>query len=167
MTRVSNTTDFGKFLERFELIELPVSIHSDAQFEVNRDTYPLPEAMLMHFIAPIEDFEPDEFTEATPAFRFPVSHDAFAIIYWIACLHKQCFVLATYNRLGEFVDRTELAGTWLHGREVTQAVARIEEDFFIFKSFGKATDDQNWLGNPENVSSVNLHILDTGHIQTI
>lgn len=167
MDKIKSSTSFKEFIARFEDIELPFSLHSDSQFEINQNALPLSEALADEFIAPMEDFELDEFTEITPCFRFPVSDHSFALIYWIACIQKQCFVLATYDSNLDFVARAEISGTWLKDGKVEQAVARIEEDFFVFKAIGQTSGSDDYLGSPDNIKNINLQIRDDGSIQIL
>ena len=157
---------FGHFLEKFPEIPLPVTLSDDSITEFSSRNDPLPAAMIDQFIMLAEKTVPDEFTEYIACLRLPATHDFHAIIYWKGALLSYQYILATFNKNAELIDRAVIAGTYSDGKLLTRSVATIEEDWIIYVVSGQtATDAKTYDASSSN--AFNLELLATGEIITL
>lgn len=133
---------FEQFLDYFPETKLPVTLSEDAAHRYSQINEPFHQLAIEQFIHPIET-EYDELTEFVPCFRIPETHAFHAVVYWKAGLMNYQYVLATFTKKGELIDRRVLAGTFVQGDVMTQSVATIEEDWMIYVVSGQglAHDD--------------------------
>ena len=153
---------FEYFLEKFPEIELPVTLTDDSAMEFSQKNDPLPPQMIRQFIGNADD---DEFTEYIACMRIPKTYDFHAIIYWKAALMHYQYVLATYTKKGELIDKSVIAGTYSDGKSLTKSVATIEEDWIIYIVSGQAAADAPTY-DASTSNAFNLELLATGKIIT-
>ena len=78
---------FANFLNRFEEIELPISIGTETHLDFSSQNDPLPVAMIDKFLIETRVMkELDEFTEVVPLMKIPNTGDCHAVIVWKAGL---------------------------------------------------------------------------------
>jgi len=128
---------FKQFAERFPAVELPVVLSEDTHHLFSKENDPLPEVMVKKFIEPIEGVDEDELTEYIACLRLPNTGPLTAIVYWKAGLLSYEYVLATFNKKGEFVDKRVIAGTFSSDGVLTQSVAQIKEDLSVIITSGQ------------------------------
>ncbi len=156
--------NFGHFLEVFPEIDLPVTLTEESAVTFSRENGPLSSHLIEQFILPIEELETvDELTEFVPCLRIPKTHEFFAVIYWRAELLNYQYVLATFLKNGDLIDRKVIAGTYSDGSVLLQSVATIEEDWIIYVVSGKTTANATSY-DASTSTSFNLEILPTGEI---
>lgn len=122
---------FEQFLEYFPETTLPVTLSEEAAHRYSQLNEPFHQLAIEQFIHPIEP-DCDELTEFVPCFRIPETHAFHALVYWKAGLMNYQYVLVTFTKKGELIDRRILAGTHVHDGLMTQSVATIEEDWMIY-----------------------------------
>ena len=159
----SNPILFDHFLKKFPEVQLPVVITEDAQHDFSKNNDPLPLQMIEQFIVPIEGSPLDEFTEYVPCFQVSDAEEFSAIVYWKAGLLNYQFVIATFDKKGNFIDKSIIAGTKAVGDSLVRSVATIDEDWIIYVMAGVASsNDQHY--DPSNSKSFHLELLDNGKI---
>ena len=93
--------------------------------------------MIEQYITPIETEEEDEYTEYVPCFSIPETHEFFAVVYWKGALMNYQYILATFSKKGELIDRRVIGGTFSDGEMLVKSVVTIEDDWIIYVVSGK------------------------------
>ncbi len=154
---------FAHFLEKFPEIELPITLTDELVKDFSQNNSPFPLPMVEQFILPMEPEEMDEYTEFIPCFLLPATMDFYAIVYWRGGLMDYQYIMATYSKKGELIDRRVLAGTYSDGQALVRSVATIEDDWIIYVVSGKtAANDPTYDASTSN--AFNLELLATGQI---
>lgn len=154
---------FKDFLEQFPTIELPVTLNEEVIRAFSANNEPLPQLMIDQFIVPYEEELPDELTEFVACFKIPETHSFQAIVYWKAGLMTYEYTLATYTNTGELLDKRVIAGTFYDGKNLTQSVAIIEDDWEILVTTGQS-DKNNVLYDATISRITKLEMLPEGQI---
>lgn len=155
--------NFGHFLEKFPEISLPITLTEESATAFSRTNEPLSDTLIQEYLLPIEPEEVDELTEFVACVRIPETHEFFAVIYWKAALMNYQYVLATFSKKGELIDRKVIAGTYSDGNTLIQSVATIEEDWIIYVVSGKTSANATSY-DASSSKSFNLELLATGEI---
>jgi hypothetical protein len=156
--------NFGHFLEAFPEIDLPVVLTEESAVAFSRENGPLSTHLVEQFLLPIEGEESiDELTEFVPCLRIPQTNAFFAVIYWRAELMSYQYVLATFLKNGDLIDRKVVAGTYSDGSLLLQSVATIGEDWIIYVVSGKTSANAKTY-DASTSTSFSLEILPTGEI---
>lgn len=155
---------FKHFLTKFPEVELPVTLTDEVLRDFSANNDPLPPLMLAQFILPLEGVEEmDEFTEYIACLRIPKTLDFHAIIYWKGALMDYQYILATFTKKGELIDRRVIAGTYSDGSTLIKSVATIDNDWIIYVVSGKsAAQDPTYDATKSN--AFNLELLANGQI---
>jgi len=152
---------FKQFLKRFPKIDLPVTLTEEIVHEFSRAVLPLPAAMIEQFILSIDTGEVDEFTEYIPCFKLPKIGDCYGIVYWKALLLNYEYVLVTFDKKGNFIEKQVISGTKVEGESLVRSVATIDEQMMIYIVGGVASAKDNIYNASSSLSS-NLQLLATG-----
>ncbi len=164
--KASDKIDFADFLEKFPVLELPVTLREEAHLDFSRHNDPLRPPEISHFILPYEDQAPDDLTEFIACFRIPDTHAFHAIVYWRAALMDYQYVLATFTKKGELIDRRVIAGTISDNQSLTWSVATIEEDWEIIIVSGRKRAHQPGY-DAASSKATHLELLPDGKIVNI
>ena len=154
---------FKHFLEKFPKINLPVTLTDDSSFSFSKANAPIPHLMVEQILNPIEE-EIDDYTEYIACFRVPKTLDFHAIVYWKAGLLNYEYVLATFTKKGELIDKKVIAGTKANEKSLTQSAATIDEDWIIYVvgSVASLHSTKNCETSPSQ--SISLEMLPSGQI---
>ncbi|MEL7119585.1 MAG: hypothetical protein AAFO07_09095 [Bacteroidota bacterium] len=156
-------TEFDQFVALFPEVELPVVLSEEMTSIFSRTNEPLSAIVLKEFIEPIEG-ELDDTSEVIPCFRIPKTYDFHAIIYWKAELMNYQYILATFDKNGNLIDRKVIAGTISDTFEVIQSVATITEDWQIYIVSGQNySDAQSYKASSSTANR--LQLLTDGKIK--
>ncbi len=161
--KVNEKLNFGHFLEKFPEIELPITLTEESALAFSKANPPLSFHLIQEYILPIELEEVDDLTEYVACLRIPETNGFFAIIYWKASLMNYQYILATFSKNGELIDRKVIGGTYSDGDLLVQSVATIEEDWIIYVVSGKTSTDATSY-DASSSKSFNLELLATGEI---
>lgn len=153
--------DFDHFLEKFPLIELPVTVSEDTHLEIGEANEPLPSLMIEQYLADDSD---DEFTEYIACFRLPKQKEFEAIVFWKAGLLVYEYILATYSRNGDPLAAEVIAGTTVQGELLIQTVATIDQELAIYMATGAASVKSGEALDASNSKMKHLEILENGQI---
>ncbi len=158
---------FTAFLEKFPLIDLPVTLGEDTHHEFSKKNDPLAPALVDQFIAPLEEEAIDEFTEFLACFRIPDTHDFHALVYWRASLLNYRYTLATYDKKGRVIDKRVIAGTFSDKQVLITSVATLEPEWEIFIASGQAEAGRKSKYDASSSTAQKLELLPEGKIVDI
>jgi hypothetical protein len=155
-------TSFNQFLKIFPEVTLPVTIGEDAEHEFSIVNPPIPAIMIEEHILPLEE-DADDFTEFIACFRIGGIKDFQATVYWKAGVMDYQYVLCTWGKTGELIDRHVIGGTFSDGNVITRSFARIDEEWAIYIVSGQA-DKSEQLYDAGRSTTVELELLPDGRI---
>lgn len=161
--KTNEKLNFGHFLEKFPVIELPVTLTEESATAFSKTNDPLSAHLIEEYILPIEPDGVDDFTEFVACIRIPDTHGFFGVVYWKAGLMNYQYILATFSKTGELIDRKVIAGTYSDGDMLIQSVATIEEDWIIYVVSGKTSANATSY-DASSSKSFDLELLATGEI---
>ncbi len=162
MQRVS----FANFLNRFEEVELPISIGTETHLDFSSQNNPLPVAMIDKFLIETGMMDTiDEFTEVVPLMKIPSTDDFYAVIVWKAGLMQYEYWLLTFDKMERLIDKRNIAGTKVVDNLLLHAVVSITEqwDIHVIQN-GRAANDQNNY-DPTKSLRYQFRLLEDGSIQ--
>ena len=154
--------DFSAFLESFPEAELPITLSTDLAVTFSKSNDPLSVVAVRQYIGHTGATD-DEFTEYVACFQVPDTFEFQAIVYWRAGLMDYQYILATYDKNGQPIDRATLAGTNSDGDTVTESVAVFEDDWVIRVVTGARMTNGRF--DPANSSVAHLELLPDGTIK--
>jgi hypothetical protein len=154
--------NFTNYLGRFPEIELPVTLRDDSNhdFEANP---PLQDEMIEQYITRYEAVEVDDFTEYMACFQLPKNEKFQAIVYWKAGLMNYDFVIATYGKDGNMIDKKAIAGIKVVGQDITRSIATINDDLSINIAEGIEINGGDF--NADTTKARRFQILDNGLLE--
>jgi hypothetical protein len=154
---------FEDFLQYFPEVKLPVTLTEGSYQEFSAVLPPLPVAMIEQFLMSAEE-EDDGMTEYIPCFRLPDVAGYKALVYWKAGLLNYEYIVQTYTNDGRgIIDNHVVAGTFVNGTEITQAVARIDPDRMIYTATGLLEEENDFAEASNNTISI-VEIFENGSI---
>ena len=158
------TKKFDIFVQKFPEIELPITLRDDSHHDFEQNP-PLSDVMIADFISRYEATVVDEFTEYLACFRLPKEpkQEYQALIYWKAGLLQYDYVIATYSKDGNMIDKKAIAGTKAIGAAVQHTLATIDEKLAIFVAEGAATEGEDY--DPNSTKARRFEILPNGRIE--
>ncbi|MFK7946012.1 MAG: hypothetical protein AB8G11_00360 [Saprospiraceae bacterium] len=157
---------FANFLNRFEEVELPISIGTETHLDFSSQNNPLPVAMIDKFLIKTGVMmELDEFTEVVPVMKIPNTDGFHAVIVWKAGLMKYEYWLMTFDKMERLIDKRNIAGTKVINNLLLHAVVSVTEQWEIHViQNGRAADDENNY-DPTKSLRYQFQILQDGFIQ--
>lgn len=153
------------FIERFPEARLPITLTDSSQRVFSATNEPFPQLVIDQYLAPLEGEPVDEYTEFVPCFRIPDTTDFHAVVYWKAELLNYQFILTTFSKKGELIDKKVIAGTYFDGNSLVSSVATIDEDWEILIVSGKTEDEK--IYDATGSKTTKLELLPDGQIITI
>jgi hypothetical protein len=126
---------FDNFLKFFPAIELPFTISTDTQRQVQEIQKPINSSWITKFILDKDSL--DEFTEFMPCFSIPDSKNFNTLIYWQASLEGNAFFLCTFDKNNALIDHRLVAGTLYLEDGMKQLVCSIGKDLSINRVEGQ------------------------------
>ena len=119
---------FQNFLTLFPEIELPLTLTTETHHEFSKHNVPIPLAMADKFLSTALD---DEFTEYIACFKIPNTKNFHAVVCWRAGLMEYAYLLVTFEKNGQLIDKRTIGGTVSNGDLLTRSVATIDADWLI------------------------------------
>ena len=153
--------NFANYLSRFPEVELPVTLRDDSNHDFEGND-PLQAEMIEQYITRYEAAEMDEFTEYIACFRLAKKHDFQTVVYWKAALLNYDFVVATYGKEGNMIDKKAIAGLKVEGQDITRVIATIEEDLAINVAEGMEVSGGDF--NADSTKARRFQIMESGLI---
>lgn len=155
-------SNFAQFIEKFPVIELPLTLRDDSSHDF-KDNPPLSDTLIDAYISRYETAEIDEFTEYMACFQLPKKPHFQAIVYWKAALLTYDFILATYNKEGNMLDKKVISGVKVVENDVKLSIAVINIDFSINIAEGLETRGGDF--NADATKARRFQILENGLIE--
>lgn len=131
---------FQHFLNLFPEVELPFTLGEQDHHSFSQQNTPIGAQIIQEFILPIEEENPDEFTEFIACLKIPDTKDFHAIVYWKAALMDYRYILATFNKKGVLIDKLVIGGTFYQDETFTSSMAKIDEDWTIYVVSGQSVN---------------------------
>lgn len=160
------TVDFSNFLDRFPEVDLPVTLGEEMHMTFSSENPPLQPMMIQQHLLRAEDRAPDEFTEFVPCFRIKETHSFHAVVYWRAGLMDYQYVMATFDKKGNFIDRRVLGGTHVAEGLITKSIPTIDEDWTIHVVSGQSKTDAA-VYDPAASRAFELELLPDGLVVNV
>ena len=155
---------FLDYIEIYPEINPPVTLTDASTVAFSKYNKQFKPLMVSKFLMLSEHGDIDEFTEFVPCLRIPNTGDFYAVIYWKASLMNYQYILVTYDKAGNLVDKAIIAGTSSeNGEDVVRSVASIDEDWIITIVSGASIQAQTEY-NPKSSKAFTLEIQDRGRI---
>ncbi|MEM6376763.1 MAG: hypothetical protein AAF705_01040 [Bacteroidota bacterium] len=156
---------FDAFIEAFPAATLPMVLTEESIHHFNKANQPFPALMVDQYLSPLEGLESlDEFTEFIPCFRIEDITDFIAVVYYKAALLNHQYVLATFTKKAEVIDKKVIAGTFSDNQTLINSVATINEDWEIIIVSGTQPANEPYRFDPTKSTSQQLEILPVGKI---
>ena len=155
--------DFVSFLEQFPLLEPPIILGEESHHAFGRANLPIPAPLINHYIVPLEEEAPDENTEFVACFRLDGLKEIHAIVYWKASLLNYNYIIVTFDKAGNFIEKRVIAGTFYDGERLTQSVATIDEDWMISVASGQSKTHTSGFSATDS-TAYQLELLPDGTI---
>ena len=162
-----NPIPFVDFIASFPKIELPITLTDSSIHIFNQENDPFSEQMILQNLVPLDGEEMDEFTEFTPCFALDQTYDILAVVFWKASLLNHQYILATFTKKAELIDKKVIAGTFSDGKVLVQSVATIDEDWEILIVSGQKPASDNFRFDPAKSTTQKFEILPEGQIVSI
>lgn len=163
MKKKEEIVEFANFIERFPAVDLPVTLGEDMHMTFSSENPPLQSLMVSQHLLRAEDKLPDEYTEFVPCFRIKETHAFHAVVYWRAELLDYQYIMATFDKEGNVIDKRVLGGTHVAGNTVTKSVPTIDADWTIHVVSGQA-DAEAKIYDPTASTAFELELLPDGMI---
>jgi hypothetical protein len=156
------TINFSNFLSRFPEVEPPITLRDDSNhdFEANP---PLQDEMIEQYITRYEAVELDDFTEYMACFSLPKREKFQALVYWKAALLNYDFVIATFGKEGNMIDKKAIAGIKVFGQDIARSIATIDADLAINIAEGVEVNGGDF--NADTTKARRFQIAENGLIE--
>jgi hypothetical protein len=157
---------FQNFLNRFEEVTLPISIGTETHLDFSSQQDPLPVAMIERFFIETGIMtELDEFTELVPLMKIPETGDFHAVIVWKAELMNYEYLMLTFDKMEQLIDKKSIAGTKIIDNLLLHAVVSINEqwEIHVMQSGRDVNDEKNF--DPTKSLRYQFQLLEDGFIQ--
>lgn len=153
---------FSKFLSAFPEHDLPISLTEESVMEFERQNDPLPEILVDAYVE-AQEGEEYELIDYVPCFRFRSTHDFHAIVIWRGDVLKHEYILITFDKEGNQIASSTIAGMRVDGESVLRSVATIEENWMIYVVEGVQTNNDAHY-SPSDTTTFQMEMLATGEI---
>lgn len=154
---------FKDFQDSFEDQEFPFVIHSDLHHELNERGDFFSKPVIEKYLIEEAQLPYDEYSEFMPVFKVDQTDDYFAVVVWSEGLLTYEYWLITYDRKGQVIDKTAIAGQKVGETGILTRVATIETPTSILIVEAE-TDLEMRTITHENPEEINLEINPSGFI---
>lgn len=158
---------FGDFIAAFPPIELPITLTDETIHLFNQNNEPFSGLLIEQYLNPLEADSVDEFTEFVPCFSIQDTYDFLAVVYWKGGLMNHQYILATFSKQAELIDKRVIAGTFSDNQMLVTSVTTIEEDWEILIVSGKQPAQDKFHFDASKSTRQKLEILPEGKIVNI
>lgn len=154
---------FQAFVAKFPPVSMPITLGEDSHHVFGTENEPLSDKLIQAFILPLEEADPDEFTEYVPCFAIDNTETFVAVVWWKAALMNYEYVLSTYTLKGDIISREVIARTAVYDDKVHRSVAMINEEYEITIAEGDSPDGDQYF-DPTSSRTKFMEILVNGVI---
>ncbi|HKK75365.1 MAG TPA: hypothetical protein VJ953_09855 [Saprospiraceae bacterium] len=155
---------FPDFISAFPPIELPITLTDETIHLFNKTNPPFPAPMVEQYLIPLEQGEIDEYTEFVPCFSISDTYDFLAVVYWKGGLMNHQYIMATFTKKAELIDKRVIAGTFSDNELLVTSVATIDPDWEILIVSGKQPAQEKFKFDATKSTRQRLEILPEGKI---
>ena len=160
--KMKSEINFSEFLDYFPKVDLPIALSDAIIHEISKVNKVFPAAVISQYFSTWDD-QIDETSEFLPCCQLPEQEDFYALIYWKASLMSYEFILATFDKKGQLIQKKLIAGMSSNGSTILQSVAKIEDDLSIHIVTGEqAAEQQNY--DPSFSKAYYMEILPNGQL---
>jgi hypothetical protein len=156
--------EFRDLVEQFPLVELPYSVTPESYNAIADERKPISEEIAVEFLN-FEDEPYDEFTEFIPVSWLLGVDNFFALVLWRANLSGERYLLCTFDKEGQFIDKVHLAGTFYTDKGLSYAVGAISKDLRIFVKGGLDSMNVESIWDETDKTNIMYSILEDGTIE--
>jgi hypothetical protein len=152
-----------KILHYFPQTDLPLLLSDDHISEIESTVQQLPQSFVEEFLMTWEGGFDDEMTEFIPVGSLPpLENQIFPIVYYKASLLKYEFILATFDKNGNLINRKSIASTIVEGENIKRSIASIETDYIIHIMAGQTKVRNDYEAHMSK--SFSMEVLSDGQI---
>ena len=161
---MSNVKLFSKYIELFQQIEFPVTLHQDAHHDFSNRDKGIRSELLEAFVTPYIGQNDDEFTEYVPCFQLKAEKNFIAIVLWRAALMNYEYYVLTYRGTGDLIHHQVIAGMRSDGENIITRIAMIDNDSVIHMVEGKNNEGNESRYDPADTREFTFEITSDGYI---
>ena len=167
MSQQTPKITFAEFIAAFPPVELPITLTDETIHLFNKANPPFPAPMVEQYLIPLEGENIDKYTEFVPCFSIPDTYDFLAVVYWKGGLMNHQYILATFTKNAELIDKRVIAGTFSDHAVLITSVAIIDPDWEILIVSGKQPAQEKSKFDATRSTRQQLEILPEGKIINI
>lgn len=135
---------FSTLITKFPKAKLPMRLTPDAYREFEKTNKPLSVDTITRFL--VDEGEAiDEFTEFIPCCRLPDTPKFYGLVYWQAGLMEYHYVLITFDKKGQVINKKRIAGTIPDNNSFKVVVATITSSSKIEAKEGSSAQNSKKL----------------------
>lgn len=161
---MSNVKKFSKFIDLFQAIPFPVTLHQDAHHDFSNQDKGIRPEFLDEYVVPYIGQTDDEFTEYVPCFQLKAEKNFIAIVLWKAALLEYAYYVMTYNNAGDLIHHQIIAGMKSDGKNVITRIAMIDNDSVIHMVEGVTGNVNTQDYDPSVTRDFTFEITPDGYI---
>ena len=164
MSRISNVKLFTKYLDLFQTIPFPATLHKDAHHDFSNQNKGIHPELIDKFITPYIGQNDDEFTEYVPCFKLKTEKNFIGLVIWRAALLEYEYYVLTYDNKGALIHHQIIAGMKSDGENIITRIAMIDDDSNIHMVEGAMNDEADLDYDPLNTRGFTFDITSDGYI---
>lgn len=161
---MSNVKIFSKFIDLFQGIPFPVTLHRDAHHDFSKRDKGIRPDLLETFVIPYIGQQDDEYTEYVPCFQLKAEKNFIAIVLWRAALLEYEYYVMTYNNAGDLIHQQVIAGMKSDGENIITRIAMIDNDSVIHMVEGITGNENVQDYDPSITREFTFEITPDGYI---
>lgn len=164
MGRISKVKLFTKYIDLFQTISFPVTLHKDAHHDFSKQSQGIRSELLDEYVIPYIGQQDDEYTEYVPCFQLRAEKEFIAIVLWRAALLEYEYYVMTYNNAGDLIHQQVIAGMKSDGQNIITRIAIIDDDSNIHMVEGAKNNANEQDYDPTNTREFTFELTPDGHI---
>ncbi|WP_236974591.1 hypothetical protein [Membranihabitans maritimus] len=142
MANPSKAKKFNTYLQLFNPIEFPFTLHSDAHHDFSKSNKSIHPDLIKDYITPYIGKNEDEYTEYIPCFLLDEQKNYIAVVVWKAGLKEYEYYVLTYNNAGDVIHHQVIGGMKSDGEKVISRIAIIDDEKSIHMVEGELKDQE-------------------------
>lgn len=150
------------FVDFFPEIDLPVTLNDESLLDFSRENKPFTTLVLQQWIVP-HDQEISDLTEYIPCFRLKDTADIFAMVYWRGDALKYEYIMVTFDKSGNLIDKKSIASTIVSDQSIKKSLATIDPDWIIHIVAGENFEPDHQY-NSKQSRAFSMELLADGKI---
>ncbi len=160
----SNNKAFLKFLDLFQTIPFPVTLHQDAHHDFSNQDKGIKQELLDAYVIPHIGQKDDELTEYVPCFRIKAEKNFVAVVLWRAALLEYEYYVMTFDNRGDLIHSQVIAGMKSDGENILTRIAMIDNDSVIHMVEGIVENENALNYDPSITREFTFEITPDGYI---